>query len=48
MLNSIQFLESKISSLLILLPELKTFFSDNYLEYKKSEEKTVKEYLNDL
>ena len=45
-MNSIQFLESKIDNLLMLNPGLKVFFNDNYLDFKWKENLTIKDFFN--
>lgn len=45
-MNSMQFLESKIDNLLVLHPGMKVFFEDNYLEFKGKENMSIKEFFN--
>lgn len=45
-MNSAQFLESKLGDLFEEIPWLKVFFEDNYLEYSPKQDLSVREYFN--
>lgn len=46
MINSMQFLESKLENLFIINPWLKIFLNDNYLDFKWKENLTAKDFFN--
>lgn len=46
MINTLQFLESKLDNLFTINPGLKIFLNDNYLDFKWKEKLTTKEFFN--
>ena len=46
MLNSLQFLETKLENLFVTNPWLKIFLNDNYLDFKGKEKLSIKEFFN--
>jgi len=45
-INSLQFLETQIDNIFIQHPGLKTFFDDNYLDFRGKENLTIKAFFN--